>query len=84
RDTVILVTFCQCLCLDVFGMLEYLETVLPPTTGSFIDAIDHWMGAFTMDPGICQHLFKVHILVWLIWKPNNVPEDMQVLKEAEV
>ncbi|KAI6037647.1 hypothetical protein EDC04DRAFT_2897238 [Pisolithus marmoratus] len=84
RDTVILVTFCQRLCLDVFGMLEYLETVLPPATGSFIDAIDHWMGAFTTDPGICQHLFEVRIPVWLIWKPNNVPKDMRVLKEVEV
>ncbi|KAI6003567.1 hypothetical protein EDC04DRAFT_2908195 [Pisolithus marmoratus] len=37
-----------------------------------------------MDPGICQHLFEVHIPVWLIWKLNNVPEDMRVLKEVEV
>ncbi|KAI6032429.1 hypothetical protein EDC04DRAFT_2898259 [Pisolithus marmoratus] len=84
RDTVILVTFCQRLCLDVFGMLEYLGTVLPAATGSFIDAFDRWMGAFTTDPGICQHLFEIRIPVWLIWKPDRVPEDMRVLKEVEV
>ncbi|KAI6126517.1 hypothetical protein F5141DRAFT_980103, partial [Pisolithus sp. B1] len=84
RDTVILVTFCQHLCLDIFRMLEYLETVLPPTTGAIIEGFDHWMGAFTMDPKVCQQHFETHIPVWLIWKPDHVPEDMKVLKEVEV
>ncbi|KAI6136021.1 hypothetical protein F5141DRAFT_1059280 [Pisolithus sp. B1] len=84
QDTVILVAFCQCLCLDIFGMLEYLETVLPPATSAIIEGFDHWMGAFTMDPKACQQHFETHIPVWLIWKPDCVPEDMKVLKEVEV
>ncbi|KAI6104218.1 hypothetical protein F5141DRAFT_1065039 [Pisolithus sp. B1] len=84
RDTVILVTFCQCLCLDIFGMLEYLETVLPPATGTIIEGFNCWMGAFTTDPKVCQQHFKTHIPVWLIWKPDCVPEDMKVLKEVDI
>ncbi|KAI6111410.1 hypothetical protein F5141DRAFT_1214914 [Pisolithus sp. B1] len=84
QDTVILVTFCQHLCLDVFRMLEYLQTVLPPADGTFIDVFNHWMGTFTMDPEECQHLFEGHIPVWLVWKLDHVPEDMKVLKEVEV
>ncbi|KAI6010001.1 hypothetical protein EDC04DRAFT_2906277 [Pisolithus marmoratus] len=45
---------------------------------------NRWMGAFTTDPGICQHLFEIRIPVWLIWKLDRVPEDMRVLKEVEV
>ncbi|KIK14082.1 hypothetical protein PISMIDRAFT_17543 [Pisolithus microcarpus 441] len=35
---------------DVFGMLDYLQTVLPPADGTFIDGFDRWIGAFTTDP----------------------------------
>ncbi|KAI6016832.1 hypothetical protein BKA83DRAFT_4497344 [Pisolithus microcarpus] len=84
RDTVLIVAFCQCLCLDVFGMLDYLQTVLPPADGTFIDGFDHWIGAFTMDPEECQRLFESRIPVWLIWKPDCVPADMKVIKEVEV
>ncbi|KAI6098776.1 hypothetical protein EDD16DRAFT_1446747, partial [Pisolithus croceorrhizus] len=74
----------QCLCLDVFGMLDYLQTVLPPADGTFIDGFNCWIGAFTMDPEECQHLFESHVPVWLIWKPDCVPTDMKVIKEVEV
>ncbi|KAI6037736.1 hypothetical protein EDC04DRAFT_2604521 [Pisolithus marmoratus] len=84
RDTVILVAFCQCLCLDIFIMLEYLQMALIPTEGAFIDAFNHWMGAFTMDPKECQLLFEARVPIWLVWKPNHVPADMKVLKEGEV
>ncbi|KAI5985255.1 hypothetical protein EDD15DRAFT_2374299 [Pisolithus albus] len=84
RDTVILVAFFQRICLDVFGMLEYLETVLPPATGAIVEAFDRWMGAFTTDPEVCQQHFETHVPVWLIWKPHSVPPDMKVLKEVEV
>ncbi|KAI6109227.1 hypothetical protein EDD16DRAFT_1702990 [Pisolithus croceorrhizus] len=36
------------------------------------------------DPEECQHLFEGCIPVWLVWKPDCVPEDMKVLKEVEV
>ncbi|KIK12215.1 hypothetical protein PISMIDRAFT_121272, partial [Pisolithus microcarpus 441] len=84
KDTVILVTFFQCICLDIFGMLEYLETVLPPTTGTIVEAFDCWMGAFTMDPEVCQQHFETHVPIWLIWKLHSVPPDMKVLKEVKV
>ncbi|KAI6011724.1 hypothetical protein BKA83DRAFT_4501969 [Pisolithus microcarpus] len=84
RDTVLIVAFCQRLCLDVFGMLDYLQTVLPPADGTFIDGFDRWIGAFTTDPEECQRLFESRIPVWLIWKPDRVPADMKVIKEVEV
>ncbi|KAI6132337.1 hypothetical protein EV401DRAFT_1849736 [Pisolithus croceorrhizus] len=65
-------------------MLEYLETVLPPATGTIIEGFNHWMGAFTTDPKVCQQHFETHIPVWLIWKPDCVPEDMKVLKEVDI
>ncbi|KAI6138649.1 hypothetical protein BKA82DRAFT_164593, partial [Pisolithus tinctorius] len=73
QDTVILVTFCQCLLLDIFGMLEYLDTDLDPATGTFIDSFDCWIRAFTTDPNICQCLFKICVPVWMVWKPDHVP-----------
>ncbi|KAI5990499.1 hypothetical protein EDD15DRAFT_2198077 [Pisolithus albus] len=83
-DTVILLAFFQCIFLDVFSMLEYLETVLPPATGAIIEAFDCWMGAFTMDPEVCQQHFESCVPVWLIWKLHSVLPDMKVLKEVGV
>ncbi|KAI6148109.1 hypothetical protein BKA82DRAFT_163198, partial [Pisolithus tinctorius] len=81
---VILVTFCQCLLLDIFGMLEYLDTDLDPATGTFVDSFDCWIRAFMTDPDICQCLFEICVPVWMVWKPNCVPPDMQVLKTIEI
>ncbi|KAI5994556.1 hypothetical protein F5J12DRAFT_785753 [Pisolithus orientalis] len=84
RDTVILVTFCQHLLLDIFGMLEYLDTDLDPAMGTFVDSFDCWIRAFTTDPNICQHLFEICVPVWMVWKPDCVPLDMQMLKTIKI
>ncbi|KAI6004329.1 hypothetical protein EDC04DRAFT_2611657 [Pisolithus marmoratus] len=73
----------QCLGLDVFGMLEYLELMIPPS-GPSMDAVDCWMGTITTDPEICQCLFESRIPVWLVWKPNTVPEDLKVYKTVKI
>ncbi|KAI6033755.1 hypothetical protein BKA83DRAFT_4121129 [Pisolithus microcarpus] len=82
-DTILIIALFQCLGLDVFGMLEYLEPTMPPTS-PLMDAIDCWMGAITTDPEICQQLFDSHIPVWLVWKPNMVPADLKVLRSVEI
>ncbi|KAI6153189.1 hypothetical protein BKA82DRAFT_4011531 [Pisolithus tinctorius] len=69
---------------DVFGMLEYLDTDLDTATGTFIDSFDCWIRAFMTDPDIYQHLFKICMPVWMVWKPDRVPPDMQVLKTIEI
>ncbi|KAI5993140.1 hypothetical protein F5J12DRAFT_786016 [Pisolithus orientalis] len=84
QDTVILVAFCQCLLLDIFGMLEYLDTDLDPAMGTFVDSFDCWIRAFMTDPNICQCLFEICVPVWMVWKPDHVPPDMQVLKTVEI
>ncbi|KAI6015534.1 hypothetical protein BKA83DRAFT_4498812 [Pisolithus microcarpus] len=83
RDTILIVALFQCLGLDVFGMLEYLEPTMPPAS-PLMDAVDRWMGAITTDPEICQRLFDSHIPVWLVWKPNTVPADLKVLRSVEI
>ncbi|KAL4061816.1 hypothetical protein V8B97DRAFT_2027098 [Scleroderma yunnanense] len=57
-DTVLTATLFQCLCLDVFSMLNYLETPVPLASSNFHHAFDHWMGMFTTDHEVCQCLFK--------------------------
>ncbi|KAI6146792.1 hypothetical protein BKA82DRAFT_146184, partial [Pisolithus tinctorius] len=42
------------------------------------------IGAFMRDPDICQHLFEICVPVWMVWKPDFVPPDMQVLKTVEI
>ncbi|KAI5996899.1 hypothetical protein F5J12DRAFT_785312 [Pisolithus orientalis] len=69
---------------NVFGMLEYLDTDLNPAMGTFVDSFDHWIGTFMTDPNICQCLFEICVPVWMVWKPNRVPPDMQVLKTIKV
>ncbi|KAI6003266.1 hypothetical protein F5J12DRAFT_783692 [Pisolithus orientalis] len=63
---------------------EYLDTDFDPAMGTFIDSFDHWIGAFMTDPNICQCLFEICMPVWMVWKPNHVPPDMQVLKTVEI
>ncbi|KAI5988241.1 hypothetical protein F5J12DRAFT_786932 [Pisolithus orientalis] len=69
---------------DVFGMLEYLDTDLNPAMGTFINSFDCWIGAFMTDPNICQHLFEICMPLWMVWKPDHVLPDMQVLKTVEI
>ena len=66
RDTVLIVTLFQRVCLDTFAMLKYLETPLSAPSGDFVPAFGRWMGAFTLDFDNCQCLFESRILVWLI------------------
>ncbi|KAI6137008.1 hypothetical protein F5141DRAFT_1059936 [Pisolithus sp. B1] len=66
-----------------FGMLEYLESTIPPS-GPSMDTVDLWMGTITTDPEICQCLFDSCIPIWLMWKPNTVPEDLKVHKSIKI
>ncbi|KAI6038950.1 hypothetical protein EDC04DRAFT_2895685 [Pisolithus marmoratus] len=82
-DTLLILTLFQRLGLDIFGMLEYLGSTIPRPDKS-MDAVDRWMGAITTDPEICQRLFDSRIPVWLVWKPNTVPEDLKVHKSVNI
>jgi len=84
RDTVLLVTLFQRVCLDTFAMLEYLETSLVPPSADFVPAFGRWMGVFTMDFDDCQTLFESRILVWLIRKQSTIPNDINVHKIVEI
>ena len=79
-----MITMFQRLCLDIFGMLDYLMTPLSPPSGDFHMALDHWMGTFTTNPEVCQHLFDACILVWFVWSESTVPFDINVHKNVEV
>ncbi|KAI6012820.1 hypothetical protein F5J12DRAFT_781672 [Pisolithus orientalis] len=43
-----------------------------------------WMGAFTMDPDVCEQLFEAHIPVWLVWKLDLVPKDMKIHHKVNI
>ena len=74
----------QRLCLDVFGMLDYLPTPILPSSGDFHMALDCWMGAFTTDSEVCQRLFDACIPVWLVWSESTLPPDINVRKNVDL
>ena len=78
------VTLFQRLCLDVFGMLDYLTTPIPPPSGNFHMALDRWMGTFTTEPEVCQRLFDAGIPVWIVWNESTVPYNINVHKNVNV
>ncbi|KIM53376.1 hypothetical protein SCLCIDRAFT_139130, partial [Scleroderma citrinum Foug A] len=82
-DTVLVVTLFQCLCLDIFGMLDWLTTPIPLPSGDLHLAFDRWMGTFTTDPEVCQRLFNACVPVWLVRSESTVPFDMNVRQRVE-
>ena len=74
----------QRLCLDVFGMLDYLTTPITPASGDFHMALDRWIGTFTTDPEVCQRLFNACIPVWLVWSEPTLPPDINVRKNVDL
>ncbi|KAI6138653.1 hypothetical protein BKA82DRAFT_4020859 [Pisolithus tinctorius] len=84
RDTVVLVVLFQCLCLDIYAMVDSLEIKITPTSGPFFNAKQHWMGVFTTDPDVCEQLFEAHIPIWLVWKLELVPKDMKIHCEVDI
>ncbi|KIN98436.1 hypothetical protein M404DRAFT_31291 [Pisolithus tinctorius Marx 270] len=59
-------------------MVDSLEIKITPPSGPFFNAKQHWMGAFTTDPDVCEQLFEACIPVWLVWKLELVPKDMKI------
>ncbi|KIO10371.1 hypothetical protein M404DRAFT_21322 [Pisolithus tinctorius Marx 270] len=83
-DTVVLVMLFQHLCLDIYAMVDSLEIKITPPSGPFFNAKQHWMGAFTTDPDVCEQLFEARIPIWLVWKPELVPKDMKIHHKVDI
>ncbi|KAI6019751.1 hypothetical protein F5J12DRAFT_890049 [Pisolithus orientalis] len=83
-DTVVLVMLFQCLCLDIYAMVDSLEIKITPPSGPFFNAKQCWMGAFTTDPDVCKQLFDAHIPIWQVWKLELVPKDMKIHHKVNI
>ncbi|KIK72466.1 hypothetical protein PAXRUDRAFT_180601 [Paxillus rubicundulus Ve08.2h10] len=42
------------------------------------------IGCFTEDITTCEHLFCAGIPVWLVWSPQFIPQDMNIINVVTI
>ncbi len=80
RDQVIQVVQLQRYWLLAHAYLEYYSRVrgVPAETSAMADVRNHWMGAWTTDPAIVQHLMVFGIPIWFLRTLEAVHTDIRL------
>ncbi|KAI6007914.1 hypothetical protein EDC04DRAFT_2582506, partial [Pisolithus marmoratus] len=82
RDLVAFVMQLQCTLLDIHTLLDYVE-ILYPLLASLplkpIHANPTWMGCFMRNTKVCESLYFVGVLVWLVHDEEFIPPTMNII-----
>ncbi|KAI6009276.1 hypothetical protein EDC04DRAFT_2542360, partial [Pisolithus marmoratus] len=77
----------QCTLLDIHALLDYVEILYPLLTSppsKPVHANPTWMGCFTRNTEVCESLYFVGVLVWLVCDEEFIPLTMNIIHPVQL